>query len=238
MEASGRRIEVGRVIGEAFETYQKQAGALLGGAVIVIGITALIDNLLGLTGSIILFFAGLIVGLIGQVLYTGYVVKLVQDVRDGRRDSSMSELFEAAAPYVTTLILNGILYGLAVFLGFLALIVPGLILITIWAVVAPSIVVENQGVFDAFGRSRELVRGNGWSVFGVILVAFLIVLVVGGVFAVIGASIGAAGRVVLGTIGSVLVVPVQALVASILFFDLRGGAPAPSAVEPPASPGA
>ncbi len=238
MEASGRRIEVGRVIGEAFETYRDQAGALLGGALIVIGITALIDNLLGLTGSIILLFAGLIVGLIGQVLYTGYVVKLVQDVRDGRRDSSMSELFEAAAPYVTTLILNGILYGLAVFLGFLALIVPGLILITIWAVVAPSIVVEDQGVFGAFGRSRELVRGDGWSVFGVIVVAFLIVLIVGGVFAVIGASIGDAGRVVLGTLGSVLVVPVQALVASILFFDLRGGSGAGSAAEPPEAPAA
>jgi hypothetical protein len=238
MEASGRRIDVGRVIGEAFETYQNQAGALLGGALIVIGITALIDNLLGLTGSIILFFAGLIVGLIGQVLYTGYVVKLVQDVRDGRRDSSMSELFEAAAPYVTTLILNGILYGLAVFLGFLALIVPGLILITIWAVVAPSIVVEGQGIFEAFGRSRDLVRGNGWSVFGVIVVVFLTVLIVGGVFAVIGASIGDAGRVILGTLGSVLVVPVQALVASILFFDLGGGAGAGGGVEPPEAPAA
>src|SRR5690242_14386275 len=71
MEASGRRIEVGRVIGEAFETYRNQAGVLLGGAVLVIGITSLIDNLLGLSGSIILFFAGVIIGLIGQVLYTG-----------------------------------------------------------------------------------------------------------------------------------------------------------------------
>jgi hypothetical protein len=239
VEASGSRIEVGRVIGQAFSTYQNQAGPLLGGAALVIGLTSLIDNLLGLTGSLILFFAGVIVGLIGQVIYTGYVVKLVQDIRDGRLDSSMSELFEAAAPYVTTLILNGLLYGLAVFIGFVALIVPGLILITIWAVVAPSIVVEDKGVFDAFGRSRDLVRGNGWSVFGVIVVAFVIVLVVGGVFAVIGASIGDAGRVILGTIGSILIVPVQALVASILFFDLGGGGgAATSAVEPPEAPAA
>ena len=49
------------------------------------------------------------------------------------------------------------------------MIVPGLILITIWAVVAPSIVVEDKGVFEAFGRSRELVRGNGWKVFVAII---------------------------------------------------------------------
>jgi hypothetical protein len=232
MEASGNRIDAGKVIGEAFQNYQDHAAPLLGGAVLVIGITSVIDIVLGLSGSVILLFAGLIVGLIGQVLYTGYVVKLVQDVRDGRLDQSMSELFEAAAPYVGTLVLNGILYAIGVFFGFIALIVPGLILITIWAVVAPSIVVENQGVFEAFGRSRELVRGNGWTVFLVILIAFLIVFVIGGIFALIGATIGDAGRVVLGTIGNILLVPVQALIASILFFDLGGGAGAAAAAAP------
>jgi hypothetical protein len=234
METSASRIEPGRVIGEAFQTYRDQVSAILGGALIVIGITSVINNLLGLTDSVILIFAGLIVALIGQVLYTGYVVKLVQDVRDGRRDHTMDELFSAAAPYVSTLILNGFVYAVAVFFGFLALIVPGLILITIWAVVAPSIVVEDKGVFEAFGRSRELVRGNGWRVFGTIVLAFLIVVVVAGVFSVTGASIGDAGRVILGTIGNVLVVPVEALVAGILFFDLGGGRGRASTTRPSA----
>lgn len=229
MEASGNRIDASRVISESFGTYRDQIGPLLGGAVIVIGITSIINNLLALSNSLILILAGIIVGLIGQVLYTGYVVKLVQDVRDGRLDASMSELFEAAAPYVGTLILNGILYGIAVAIGFVLFIVPGLILITIWAVVAPSIVAENQGVFDAFGRSRELVRGNGWAVFLTILMAFLIVVIISFVFGIIGASIGNAGRVIIGTIGNVLTVPVYALVASILFFDLGGGVGASSA---------
>jgi predicted PurR-regulated permease PerM len=163
MEAGEIRIEPGRVIGEAFSAYQNQVGPVLGGALMVVGVTSVIDLLLGLTDRLFLVLAGVIVGLIGQVLYTGYVVKLVQDVRDGRLDQSMGELFSAAAPYVSTLILNGIIYGIAVACGFFLLIVPGLILITIWAVVAPSIVAENRGVIEAFGRSRELVRGNGWN---------------------------------------------------------------------------
>jgi len=237
MEASGNRIDASRVISESFATYRDHAGTLLGGALIVIGITSIINNLLALSGSIFLILAGIIVGLIGQVLYTGYVVKLVQDARDGRLDQGMGDLFEAAAPYVGTLILNGILYGIAVAIGFVLFIVPGLILITIWAVVAPSIVVENQGVIDAFGRSRELVRGNGWSVFLTILMAFLIVVIISLVFGVIGAAIGAAGRVIIGAIGNVLTVPIYALVASILFFDLGGGAGAPSAPDPMAPTG-
>jgi hypothetical protein len=233
MEASGKRIDAGRVIGEAFSTYQSQAGTLLGGALLVIGITSVIDLLLGLTGRLWLVLAGVIVGLIGQVLYTGYVVKLVQDLRDGRLDQSMSELFEAAAPYVGTLIINGIFYGIAVACGFFLFIIPGLFLITIWAVVAPSIVAEGRGAFEAFGRSRDLVRGDGWNVFFTIVIAFLIVVAVSIVFTLVGTAIGDAGRVVLGTIGNVLVVPVVALVASILFFDLGGGASAPAVEEAP-----
>jgi hypothetical protein len=143
MEASATRIEPGRVISEAFQTYQAQAGPLLGGALIVIGIAGLIEGILAVTGSLVLVLVGVLIGLAASFLYTGYVVKLVQDVRDGRRDFTIGELFSHAAPYVGTLILNGILAGIAIAIGFVLIIVPGLILLTIWAVIAPSIVVED-----------------------------------------------------------------------------------------------
>jgi hypothetical protein len=233
MEATGNRIEPGRVIGEAFETYQSQAGPLLGGALIVIGIAGVIEGILAITGSLILALLGVLIGLAASFLYTGYVVKLVQDVRDGRRDFTVGELFSHAAPFVGTLVLNGILAGIAI--GFVLIIVPGLILLTIWAVIAPSVVVEDRGVFEAFARSRELVRGHGWQVFGAIVLAFLIVFVVGLVASIVGAAIGNVGQVILQTAASVATAPVAALVSSILFFDLGGGSGAPAASVPPAS---
>jgi hypothetical protein len=242
MEATARSIEPGRVIGEAFETYRSHAGALLGGALIVIGIAAVINGIFATTGSLALVAVGVLISIVAGVLYAGYVVKLVQDVRDGRRDFSVGELFSAAAPYIGTLFLNGILAGIAITIGFILIIVPGLILITIWAVIAPSIVVEDRGVIEAFGRSRELVRGNGWNVFGVIVLAFLIVIAVSIVAGLIGSALGDGGRVVLQAIANVLTAPIAALVASILFFDLGGGqgvqaAPAePTLTEPPPPP--
>lgn|SRR5262249_52536674 len=239
MEASEHRIEVGRVIGEAFETYRGYAAVLLGGAVILIGIAAVINAILATTGSLALVLVGAVIGLVAGFLYTGYVVKLVQDVRDGTLDNTMSELFSAAWPYIGTLILNGILAGIAITIGFILIIVPGLILLTIWAVIAPAIVVEDKGVLDAFGRSRELVRGNGWPVFGAIVLAFLIVFAVGLVAGLIGSSISDTGRVALQAVANVITAPVAALVSSILFFDLGGGSgpSAPAAAESPA-PGA
>jgi hypothetical protein len=236
MEASTRTIEPGRVIGEAFETYRSQAGPLLGGALIVIGVAGVVEGLLSVSGSVVLGILGALVGLAATFLYTGYVVKLVQDVRDGRRDFSVGELFSHATPYVGTLILNGILAGIAIVIGFILIIVPGLILITIWAVISPSIVVEDRGVMEAFGRSRELVRGQGWQVFGAIVLAFLIVIAVGIVFSIVGAAIGDAGLVVLRAIGNIITAPVAALVSSILFFDLGGGAGVAAGPQPPAAP--
>ncbi|HSD23880.1 MAG TPA: hypothetical protein VLB79_06070 [Solirubrobacterales bacterium] len=238
MEATVNRIEPGRVIGEAFETYRNHAGALLGGALIVIGIAGVVEGLLSVSGSIVLGIIGALVGLAAGFLYTGYVVKLVQDVRDGRRDFSVGELFSHAAPYLGTLILAGILAGIAIAIGFVLIIIPGLILLTIWAVISPAIVVEDKGVFESFGRSRELVRGHGWQVFGAIVLTFLIIVVVGIVASLIGAAIGDAGLVVLRALGNVITAPIWALVSSILFFDLGGGrgvqtSPAePAAVEP------
>ena len=239
MEATTRSIEPGRVIGEGFETYRAHAAALLGGAVIVIGIAAVINGIFATTDSAFLFALGFAISILAGILYTGYVVKLVQDVRDGRRDFSVGELFSAAAPYLGTLFLNGFLAGIAITIGLILIIIPGLILITIWSVIAPSIVVEDRGVIEAFGRSRELVRGNGWNVFGVIVLAFLIVIAVSIVAGLIGSALGDGGQVVLQAIANILTAPIAALVASILFFDLGGGqgvetSPAePAAVEPP-----
>jgi hypothetical protein len=233
MEATTRKVEAGRVIGEAFETYRSHAGALLGGALIVIGIAGVIEGLLSVSGSLILGLVGALVGLAAGFLYIGYVVKLVQDVRDGRRDFGVGELFSSATPYLGTLILAGILAGIGVTIGFVLLIVPGLFLLTIWAVISPSIVVEDKGVFESFGRSRELVRGNGWNVFGAIVLTFLIIVVVGIVASIVGAAIGDAGLVILRALGNVITAPVWALVASILFFDLGGGQGVqPSPTEP------
>jgi hypothetical protein len=239
MEAGGARVDLGRVFGQTLEIYRENFGPLVGGAVIVVGAAAVLAHILA-SGGFILALVGMVIALVARYLYVGFVVKLVQDVRDGRRDSSMSELLSAAMPYIGRLILFSILAGIAIVIGFFLLIVPGLILLTIWAVAVPSIVVENQGVMSAFGRSRELVRGEGWSVFAVIILTALFVGIVGAVAGALGNSIGDdAGRVILSVVAEVLLAPIFGLVSSILFFDLGGGRGEPAAPPgeaPPAAP--
>ena len=69
-----------------------------------------------------------------------------------------------------------ILAGIGIGIGLLLFIVPGLWLLTIWAVIVPAIVIGQSGALASFGYSRTLVRGNGWHVFGTLVLVFLILI--------------------------------------------------------------
>ena len=155
------------------------------------------------------------------MLFTGMVVELVADVQDGRRDASAGQLLRAVTPVLGQLILVGLVAGIGIVIGFVLIIVPGLILITIWSVAAPVVVLERPGVFAALGRSRELVRGNGWQVFGVIFVLFFLVVVVSSGIEIAADSAGTAAGIVVRVIVGVLTAPFSALAAAVLYFELR-----------------
>ncbi len=226
--ASQRRrpIEVGRVIDEVFAIYRANAFPLILSGFLVFLAFGLIEALIEDAGGAIAPLLAAAVNLVGVALYTGFVVKLVEDVRDGKRDFSIGELFSSAYPSVGPLILNGLLLGLGVLLGLVLLVVPGLYLLTMWAVCSPAIVAEGRGPIEAFGRSRDLVQGQGWPVFGALVVAILIQLVVGIVFAVIGAGAGDGALIALSIAAAALTAPISGLVATVIFYDLGGGKPA------------
>ena len=218
------------MISDAFGIYSANLGVLVATSLAVAIVFGVVVGLLNDSGGALAQFLAWIVQLIGTALYTGFVVRLVQDVRDGRRDMTVGELFAAATPAIGSLIIWSILSGIAIGIGFVLLIVPGLILMTIWAVGAPAIVAEDVGPIEAFGRSYELVRGQAWTVFGVLVCVLLIMIVAAVIAGIIGAAIGGVvGAIVVGVIVLALFMPISALVASTLFFDLGGGRALPEA---------
>src|SRR5689334_10920825 len=162
------KLSVGDTLSRTFSIYRDQAGVLLPVAFWLFLAVSIIEALFA--GNIGLGLIAVAISLAASTLYQGTVVGLVSDVQDGRRDNSVGELMRSVAPVVMPLIGAGILSGLGIVFGFVLLVVPGLYLLTIWAVIAPVIVVERLGVFDAFGRSRQLVRGSGWPVFWTMVV--------------------------------------------------------------------
>jgi hypothetical protein len=239
MEASrtpGGRITVGRVISETFAVYTENFAALITSAIVVFVIVGLINGLLRNSGGVVLTVIASIIQLAANVLYTGFVVRLVQDVRDGRRDQTVGDLFSSAAPAIVPLAVYCVLFAIGVVLGLIVIIIPGLILLTYWSVGAPAIVVEGAGPIAAFSRSWQLVRGDAWSVFGVLLVVFLIVFVVAAILDAIGVAIGSGALVVATIISGVITAPIPAVAIAVVYFDLAGArsaTPTPGFAAPP-----
>ncbi|MFZ0976028.1 MAG: hypothetical protein WAN22_27650 [Solirubrobacteraceae bacterium] len=211
-------ISPGAIVSRIWDIYRDQFSVLVSTAVVLFSIQFVLTLVLSTAAAFalaILFWAL-------SILYQGMVVELVKDIQDGRRDHSIRDLIRSVEPVFWPLAAVSVLFGIGVGIGFVFLIVPGLILLVLWSVVAPVTVLERPGVFAAFGRSRQLVHGNGWNVFAVIVVVFLSVLVVSVGVGLLAGSLGSVGRAFVQWALDSALAPITALSASVLYFALLG----------------
>jgi hypothetical protein len=214
---------VGDVLNEAFDLYKAHWKHLMGVALVFYlvasTVTLVLTILLGDWGA----FAGAFVLLVGIFWLTGALIEAVADIRDGRADLTVGQTFARVRPRVLPLLGASILAGLGIALGFVFLIVPGFILLTWWSLIPAAVVLEKRDVFESFGRSRGLVRGNGWSVFGVLILTSLLTSVVSGVIRTIFTSLpDYAGQYLANVIGGTVVAPFSALAIAVMYFRLSG----------------
>jgi uncharacterized membrane protein len=111
--------------------------------------------------------------------------------------------------------------GILVVLASLLLILPGLVLMTMWLVGTPVCVVERLGPWSSLKRSAELTKGHGWKVFGLLALIYAV-----GYFVsiVIGLAIAPFGNVVLTVldlISNALWSAYYAIAVVVVYHDLR-----------------
>ena len=162
-----------------------------------------------------------VVGFVGAFWVQGTLVATVQDVRSGKAKTTIGDVYDRVRPRLPALIGAGIFGGLAIALGLVLLVVPGLVLLTRWALVAPVIVIEGRSAGPSFLRSTELVRGNGWTVFGVIVATLLIAVVAHSILVTAFSFLpDFAANWAGGTIADSLVTPFVALSWTVMYFRL------------------
>ncbi len=217
------------VLDEAWRMYKAHARHLLAIAFVIYLVATVIAALLALAGGTIGAVLGALVEIVAAFLLQATLVKAVQDVRDGRADLSIGETVSAATPYIASVALASILAGIAIIIGLALIVVPGLYLITIWAVIVPVIVIERSGALASFGRSQQLVRGRGWHVFATLVLVYVILLVVN---LVLGLIFSALPHVLSSGLSSIisgtLIAPFLALVVTLVYYRLAGDSQVPT----------
>jgi hypothetical protein len=177
---SGGKLSFRDVLRGAVATCRAHSRLLLAAAVVVfvpVGLLEALDNRIqevdwdAFTDLEVLALIGIVAvhsssALLGEVFYTGVVAAAVTQVRTGA--SHPFAEFVRTLPY-GRLIAVDVLFSSIVAAGLLALVVPGLVFFTWFALAAAAVKLENRGVLSAFRRSRELVRGSFWRVFAVLV---------------------------------------------------------------------
>jgi hypothetical protein len=245
-------LDFGAVFDRTIDIYKSHLKILVMAAVAVFAFVFVITLVallaIGSGNASLAIFVSLVMfvlAIIASYVYTGMVIRVVQH-QDDRREHSLGELYRSVAPVLAALIGTSILAGIFVLLGFIALIVPGLILMTHFALVAAIVVVERLSGMNAIKRSWALVKGNAWTVFAVIIVLALALAVARAVLGAIGFGVGEeVGRALMEFVANIFLAPLPAIAGAVMYFMLAGApasapgaAAAPSGgVAPPAMPG-
>jgi hypothetical protein len=115
----------------------------------------------------------IIIWLVSIILYNAILSRVGEVAKDGS-----GELYDAlivGIRKVFPVFIAAILYSLAISVGFVLLVIPGLILMITLLFFQVLIVVDDEGIIASLKKSHALVWGNYWRTTAVILVPFFIV---------------------------------------------------------------
>jgi hypothetical protein len=238
--ATSGRFQVGRVFSNAMGTLSRNAAALI---VLALGLgflPGLLNDWLVLSDltqqtprtpygvfASPLYWLSLLISILAYSVLSVAVTYITVVDLDGRRPESAVTV-ATALRRALPLFAVSLLFGLAVAIGFALLIVPGLMLLTMWSVAGVCLVAERTGIIESFSRSRTLTKGSRWQIFGIFVILviisaainFLLALVLGGGFsgAASGPNVVLAGlRVVVGAIFTL----VFAVIMAATYVELR-----------------
>jgi hypothetical protein len=182
LEAVGGSFDFGRVVERTFRVIGTNFGLFAVSALVLVVAPVFLATTGGLLGKSTIafglssFFGGL-TALVGGFILQGVIVHAAISKLNGR-SVEPGEAVGVGARFLLPLLGLAIMSTLAMALGFTLLFVAGMILAVMWCVAAPALVMEKRGIFASLQRSRALTRGHRWSIFGLLIVYFILTIII------------------------------------------------------------
>ncbi|KKR86138.1 MAG: hypothetical protein UU32_C0021G0004 [Candidatus Woesebacteria bacterium GW2011_GWB1_41_10] len=140
----------------------------------------------------VFMFSSVLLNLLNAVIYLFVTVASIEAIRRVSENSSLSvqEAFLVAKAKAWKFLLIGILKGAILLIGFLLLIIPGIIFSVWFAFSGMEIVLNKTGVKESLLKSKALVIGRFWPVLGKLFVIGIFVTVLQIIFTILPYGIG------------------------------------------------
>jgi len=182
-----------------------------------------IDLNLVLASLGVLLVAAIIVGLVSWVISTianGTCVKCASDIIE-KGSASLEEAFGFTVRKLITLLAASFLVGVLLFIGFLLLVVPGIIFSIMFALFVPVIINENVGVLDSLSRSKRLVNHRWLITFVLFLIIGMVNIFVSVITLFVTSPFGIVGSLISSIISS-FAAPILPIALTVYYYSMLG----------------
>jgi hypothetical protein len=166
---AGPALGAGAVVAAAARAGSRHKWRILAVSLVVCLVTAVVEIVVSdfvdranLPLSLLADLSASGVTILGAVFLSGFLTRLIGETAAGGESVSVREVVRTL-PW-GRLVGADLLVALLVVIGLLALVIPGLVAINLFAVVGPVIEIENKPVIAALRRSAQLVRPHFWTV--------------------------------------------------------------------------
>ena len=174
-----------------------------------------------------------IVSLVFYPISIGGAVKMASDeITTGKADLASSVRFVTSR--IVWLWLVGIVVGIIVTVGFIALLVPGIILSIMFSLVFPVLIIERTG-FESMGRSRKLVSQRWLKTLALVIVFGIIVGIASVIAGAISGPFGV-GSTIVSSILSAFYIPVIPIALTVYYYSNAARIAPPQTGRAQASP--
>jgi phage FluMu protein Com/uncharacterized membrane protein len=208
------RIDIGDVFGRTWKIYKANMGKVIGVVVLAmlityvfsIGINLLIGGVkpAGRAGSVLGFVVSSVLNqFFGAFIGGGEIFVLLKIARG--EEAAVGELFTGGR-WLLPLFMGGLLVSLMCFVGFLLVIVPGIIVALMYSQFYFLVVDRGLGIMDALRMSNEITRGNKMTLFAIWVL--LILLMIPGIL-----TCG---------VGMIFILPYMMLLATVAYLTMTG----------------
>ena len=208
---------VGQLLSETFELYQRNFRPLL-----LMALLPEVPLLLSVAGPIWLVVVLSVIGVVASVLVGAAMVIAVAQHYTGRKVDVGECLYRAWSRVLTLLVTYILIFVALVVLALTIIGIPVFFyLLVSWFF---AIMMEGRPPMDALRRSRALVRGSWWRLFGIGVVFLLVLIGLSIVVSIPAGLVGLSQTTVgsmLAVLANALVFPVAAVGATLVYLDLR-----------------
>ena len=164
-------LDIGRCFNDAIEVFKKN--------ILILALATFLFQAISI----------LTIGILAGVLTGGYYLMMLNALRKEDKKVELGDMYGLFSKFLPLLGLF-VLQTLLTILGFMALIIPGIILSTMWLYAIFFMVDKNTGVIDSLKTSWNLVRQKGFGINLLLLVIYIALAAGGGMIPYIGWIIG------------------------------------------------